>query len=561
MELAHKLLLAGHSSVSDAKQAYFAGDFERCLEICANVRVSTLTTASEVALLRGRAYLRTGRPHEAQAAITETTHATLDASLTAQMLLATARIRQNDADTGLAMLKEAASRAQRAHFAIRSEIAFSTALGYWAKRDVDSAEAYLALVDPRSDIIHARALELQAWCHTTRLDFRRSAEYFRLTLLRLDDCQASDQAITATAISSLSIFAAELFDRDIARFVEERVQSMQERSNSIDWAPGLSAYRYVILEHQALFREFAGDTIKAYRLAMKACENASTVPDEVFASALRSGIARNAGEAYSAIVHAERARELLDALDPRNLNGEERFAMLSVAETCAHFDPDKAIELFAGYCELKPIDTMFASSGDPRTSAYETFVGGVIAQARGERDHARFYYRKAFDMFKDLGYVRRAVISANASLNLQLADDNDLRSYISAQLAGTYNYISKSLIRTDDRRASLERHPIVAKLPPAQREIVVLICAGKTNKEISVLRKVGEQTIKNALTKSVFPAFGVSSRAALVSTCLRERRRVPERRRLPAPGVSPRPPARDRRCSQCNRRKQASHFG
>jgi hypothetical protein len=327
-------------SVSDAKRAYFAGDFERCLEICADVRVGSLATASEVALLSARAYLRTGRPYEAQCTLVETLeiHATLDASLTAEMLVATARIRQNDAETGIAMLVKAASRASGAHFAIRSEIAFCTALGYWAKRDVNSAEAYLALVDPRSDIIHARALELQAWCHTTRLDFRRSAEYFRLTLLRLDDCQASDQAIAATAISSLAILAAELFDHDIARLVEERAKGM-------DWTAGLSAYRYVTLEYQALYHEFAGDTIKAQRFAMQACESASSVPNEVLGWALRSAIARNAGEAHSAVVLAERARELLDTLDPAGLIGEERLAILSVAEACAHVDPDNAVKL------------------------------------------------------------------------------------------------------------------------------------------------------------------------------------------------------------------------
>jgi DNA-binding NarL/FixJ family response regulator len=57
-------------------------------------------------------------------------------------------------------------------------------------------------------------------------------------------------------------------------------------------------------------------------------------------------------------------------------------------------------------------------------------------------------------------------------------------------------------------------------LPRGQREVVGLICTGKTNKEIADLRGVTEQTIKNMLTKNVFPAFGVSSRAALVSSCL-----------------------------------------
>jgi len=64
------------------------GDSEGCLEICGDIQVRALTTASEVALLTARAYLCTGQPREAQKTIVETlgTHATFDASLTAQML-------------------------------------------------------------------------------------------------------------------------------------------------------------------------------------------------------------------------------------------------------------------------------------------------------------------------------------------------------------------------------------------------------------------------------------------------------------------------------------------
>jgi len=190
--------------------------------------------------------------------------------------------------------------------------------------------------------------------------------------------------------------------------------------------------------------------------------------------------------------------------------------MLCVAETCVHFDLAEALHLFADYRSLKPIDTMLASSGDPRPAADEAFITGVIAQAQGERDHAQLCFRKAFDMFKGLGYVRRAVISATALL--ELADDDEVRSYISVELAGTTNYITKALAdSTDDRITSLERHPTFTSLSRSQREVVVLICLGKTNKEIAQWRHVGAQTIKNMLTKNVFPAFGVSSRAALVS--------------------------------------------
>lgn len=516
MEMAPKPILAGRrASVSDAKLAYFEGDFERCLEICSDMRVRSVATASEVALLTARAYLRTGRPQEAQRAIVDTleTHTTVDASLTAQMLVASARIRQDDADTGIAILLDAATRSDGAHFAVRSEIAFTTALGYWVKRDLDTAESYLAQVDPRSDIIHARALELQAWFHTARRDYRRSAEVFRATLLRLDDCKAHDRAISATAISTLAIYAAELFDRDMAAFVDARAQS-------IEWSSGLTAQRYLTLAHQAMFNEFAGNTLAAYQLAAQARDTVPTVAFEVYAWSLSATLARNAGETHAATMFAKRADQLLVNLDLATLGTEERFSLLAVAECCAHFDPERASELCARYFGLAPVQKVEVASGDVRLTADEAFITGVVAQARNQREQAGKCYRTSFELFRDVGYARRAVLAGHALLGL--VEDAEVRSYVTAHLRGTSNFVTASLLpdRTD-RVAALERHPIVAALPRAQRDVVILVCRGKTNREIAQARNVGEQTIKNMLTKHVFRAFGVSSRAALVSACLR----------------------------------------
>ena len=515
MEIAPKPLLVGkRASVSEAKFAYFEGDFERCLEICANIRMGSVATASEVALLTARAFLRTGRAREAQNTIVDSldNHRTLDASLTAQMLVATARIRQDDPDTGIAILADAASRAADAHFAVRSEIAFSTALGYWAKREIDTAESYLALVDPRTDIIHARALDLQAWCYTARRDYRRSAEAFQAALVRLDECQAHDRTIAATAISTLAIYAAELFDRDMAHFVDVRAQN-------IDWSSGVTVQHYLTLAHQALFHEFDGNTVQAYQLATQAREHAPTAAFEVLGWGLSSAIARNAGERHSAIVFAKRAQQVLETIEEADLVGEERFALLAVAENCAHFEPERAAALCARYFGLAPVDKMVVMSSDPRLTADETFIAGVIAQAQSEHARAEACYRQAFEIFKSVGYLRRALHCAHAIL--QISPDANLHDYIATHLAARNNYVTAALARGNGRLADLERHPIVATLPAAQREVVTLLCLGKTNKEIAELRHVGEQTIKNMLTKHVFRAFGVTSRAALVSACLR----------------------------------------
>ena len=115
-----------------------------------------------------------------------------------------------------------------AHFAICSEIAYCTALGYWAKRELETAEEYLAR--GRSALrYHSRTRARSAGVvpHRARR-YRRSAQAFQATLLRLDECRARDRTITATAISTLAIYAAELFDGEM-----RTLSSMNKPSASI----------------------------------------------------------------------------------------------------------------------------------------------------------------------------------------------------------------------------------------------------------------------------------------------------------------------------------------
>jgi tetratricopeptide (TPR) repeat protein len=515
MEMAPKPIPSPkRASASEAKVAYFEGDFERCLAICADIRVRSIATASEVALLSARAYLRSGRPTEAEEVLLDSlaSHTSLDAALTAKMLLGVARIRRGDPDDGLALLHKAAGQAENAHFAVRAEIAFSTALGYWAKRELDLVEVYLEQVDPRSDIIHARALELRAWCYDARRDYRRAADFFVLTLNRLDECKVQDRAITATALSILAILGAELVDAQLVELVECRTQHMV-------WSTGITTHRYLCLAYLAHYHEFVGNSFQAFELATQATEAAPTAAFQVFGLGLLSSLARNAGENLSARLYAQRARGLLKTLDARKFVGEERFAMLVVAESCVSFDPDTAKELYAQYWGLAPVDQMLALAGDQRLTGEETFVAGALAEARQDLDEAQECYQQAFKIFRSIRYVRRAVIAAYALIRISISNDEAHR-YIDAHTEGMSNYITRAIQMYGDHRKPLITHPLVTALPPAQREIVELLCQGRSNKEIAQIRVVGEQTIKNMLTRHIFPVFGVSSRTALVSVCL-----------------------------------------
>jgi tetratricopeptide (TPR) repeat protein len=507
---------------SDAKLAYFEGDFSRCLELCSKIVIRTTTAASEVGLLRARALLRTGRPREAEEAILESlqTHTTIDASLTAEMLIGSARIRQGDADGGIEILKSAARHSAGSHFAIRSEIALCTALGYWSKRDIDAADSYLALVDIRSDIIHARALELQAWCYTARCDFRRAAELFCETVLRLDRCNARDEVITATAVSTIAIYAAELFDAGLAEFV-------RVRSTSINWSSGLASQRFTMLLHQASFHEFAGNTSEAFAFALQARELAPTPGLQAFGWAVSSMFASNAQESHTAAAYANQANQLLDGIDARDLAGDERFSMLGVAESLAPIDVRRAEDLFIRYKRLAPAGSMVVLSGDPRLAAEESLIEGLIANARRDHERAISCFRNAFNMFREVGYVRRAATAARALVSLTA--EAGPREWLEERLPDISNFITRSLDYKSSHPIllSLQTHASFTSLSPAQKDVALLVCLGKSNKEIASQRLCSNQTIRNMLTEKLYPAFGVSCRAEFISTCLGGTRSAP----------------------------------
>ncbi|MEA2720450.1 MAG: hypothetical protein QOJ39_2314, partial [Candidatus Eremiobacteraeota bacterium] len=114
-------------------RAWFAGDFEGCLALCDRVRPNDVDMVSQLALLRARALLRTSRPDEAITVVRNVfvAHGTLDASLTARMLLGTAYVRRGDDQHGLDLLESAYRASENAHPTIRSEIALNIGLAHY----------------------------------------------------------------------------------------------------------------------------------------------------------------------------------------------------------------------------------------------------------------------------------------------------------------------------------------------------------------------------------------------------------------------------------------------
>lgn len=495
-------------------RAWFAGDFTRCLDLCDAVRARDVESISQIALLRARTLLRVGRPEEALRVVNDVfvAHGTLDASLTAQMMLGTAEINLGDVAGGVARLERARLAATRAHSTVRSEIALRLANGYYARRDLDRAQSMLAEVSPDADIISALALNYRAWIESARGDHDAATEYFIAAVERLDRCRRQDRQMEANALEALSHLAAERFDVRAWAFIEERAER-------IDWtAQGLATSRFWITMSAALIHEAAGEARAALAAARRATELAPSPAYRALALCRRSAIARGTGESYSPADFVDEARALFDSV-ATDLHADETIAALAIAQESAH-----AGDFLTGghyldlHRSLRPTALVSALSADPRVAAYEDLVTATIADVRGDAETAQREYGAAFRAFRALGFTRRAVEAALRLAELSKADD--LFAYVaSATAALSPQYWVRRAMR---RRERLYADPVARRLTASEREVLVLLCEGLTNEEIARARCGSCNTVKHIVT-DLLKAFGVRNRQELIIECSRRR--------------------------------------
>jgi DNA-binding CsgD family transcriptional regulator len=511
----------GRVRFSDAMRAWFAGDFEGCLGLCDRVRATDRDTISQLALLRARALLRiaTYRPAaaaEAEAALRSSfiDHGILDASLTAQMLFASARIRQDDRRGALAALDVAAGAAERAHCAVRSEIAFHRALAHYGDRNLHLAEARLRDVDPGSDIIFARALELRGWIEGARGRYADAARFFRRALSHLEGCRQSDRFLSANCLHALGIFAVEMMDRDGWNFVMERAARMS-------WdASGLALPRFWLKYLEASMCEVLGDAFRAGWCAREAEVIAPTPAFALVARCRRAQICRDRGETLTQYEHVLVAQDMYARLDLNALAGEEALAPIQIARELAHIgDASGARDAYAAFAvRANRVSRMLGAVEDVRLRGIESMLEGAMFEAEGSLDAAIFAYNSAFHIFSGLGYTRRAVDAA-----LRLADltgEPEFRSYIERATADAAESFWPR--RTLRRKSEICVDPVFADLTPTERDTLRGLYDGKSYAAIARERGRSLNTVRNTIHR-IYGKFGVSGRGQTVREC-RDRR-------------------------------------
>lgn len=499
---------------SDAMRAWFAGDFAECLALCGRVRADAPDDRAQLALLRARAMLRIGRPDEAIVELERTFVAAaggLDTSLTARMLLGTAYVRRGELQRGIDLLLTAQADAARAHPTVRSEIALNLALGYYGERALDDADRALDAVLPDADIVYARALEYRGWVAVARADYVAATEAFTAALVTLDGCRHHDRFMEAMALEALATLAAERLDADAWAMVERRVARF-------DWsASGLSHSRYLVAYHASLMDEARGRVGDALAWTAHADEAAPTPATRLAAQCRRAEIFRAAGERYAHADLVSRVRVAADAIADESVGGHERNAFLALAtELAASGDVLRASAVLKRHRRLRGPSAMSSLMNDPRDEAAIADAESVVAHAAGDLIQARERAQRAFELYRRIGYERRALVAATRLH--ELTGQTSLREYVDGVLR---KVAASSPLRTIAPAVDPgDADPIVSELSPTERAVLVLLCEGMSTAAIAAARNRSKQTIRNTVSR-ILMTFGLPDRQALLRECVR----------------------------------------
>ena len=307
-----------------------------------------------------------------------------------------------------------------------------------------------------------------------------------------------------------------------------------------DSQPGIVPYRGQCLVHRAQLQQAAGDWSEAVATVDAACRRLADPPhpalglahyqqgelyrlqgafDEAEASYRRAhhaghqpvpgrallGLARgNAGDAATTIRRALQERTA----------AHERPALLAAAVDIFRATSDVA----AARAAAGELAAIAADSTSPVLKAFSDHALGSVLLAEGDPAAALRHLRAAVGVWRD---VRIPYEAARTSVMIALC----------CAALGDRTSASLELDAARETFTRLGAHPDVAKvesladgvhgrtsnpLSPREREVLVLVAAGKTNREIAAALVISEHTVGRHLD-NVFAKLGVGNRAAAIA--------------------------------------------
>ena len=482
--------------------------------------------SDESVILRSRLYLRE-KPSEAIAFLTKALPQLGDDASCghALTLLGAAYARVGDYrssqlkfDLASRKLTGGAARVREA----RTTLAYHRATALWMQRKLDEAEKEIsiALGDRASDS-YVEALAIKGAIYAAREKYESQAGVLLEAVRTITTGQAINVYHWAHVTAQLAYLCRELPNPSIRNMAFEQV-------DRVSWTPDLADIQFTALKAVGWRRALEGDYFNAFRYLKRASACAPTTPWQVMAGCDRAYLAGSLGERRWAEQELGDAADLAERVEWRAISGEERIALLLLAELYAPHDGALAMSYVARYQETGDrFAPLLSFNADRRIQAMVAYSLGCVRQHLGEFSEAEESYKEAFEIYDAVGYDWRAGRTAiglsqvSDAVTWQAIARQKLRHYpmswLMSQLAAPVVRGEPLLSAAPD--VATQKRRGTEDLTPAQHEVYELLLKGISTREVAQELGRSEFTVRNHI-KEIFKKLKVNSRAALISSSI-----------------------------------------
>ena len=409
------------SSFSEAESDFYAGRFDECLTALNGhtgpqaqaLLVRTLTRLGradaalqacekierslpdlrrgELHLLKAMAFLRLGRPEDAEEHLVEARVAAYS-SCSPEF--------EADYELGEANLRFTARDFQAASAALERCLSVAPPVQPWLKQ---GQQYFLPL-----GLVRARGYDLRGLLARPKDGIAAQLHWARLGLCELDAQDQKDQWLNAALLSNFSGLALEVGEPE---FIDE----IARRGASAKWTSSTELQRFNVVRSLGWLRALSGDHIGALREFRRSAELAPSPAWKIESVLDRSFLARELDQEIFADDELDYAFELASGVEPSAAPDPAPafMALVKLAELAAKRDANEGRAVLDRYRSARSkCPAIYFDGMDRGWQAKELVAEGTVARAEGRQQTAIDLFVNAFDAYDKLGSRWRAALVA-----------------------------------------------------------------------------------------------------------------------------------------------------
>lgn len=391
-----------------------------------------------------------------------------------------------------------------------AELATHLSRRYLEQRNVDVAEQwYKKTLTDRSLGGKIRSQHLRSYILARRERYRDQAEAVNEVLDLIGNKREEFAEDWYAAVHTLAALAREL---PVAKFAK---RAKSEVDTDFPWPAEFAISRFQALKAVAWCQALAGDELSCFRY-LRLAQHVDVGP--VWKAILhldRSYFASIVGEGQWATNEFSLAEDLSERIAWEETSGEERIALLLLAELATTHAPKRAPFYIARFNHLGKLRSNLQHfTFDDRLAAMAAYSTGLVYLASGD-ERAQDSLRAAWGIFDRIGYEARA---ARVAMALYRATNKARWLHLGEDKLEDYG---SSWLRRDLRLLATESTQ-PETLSKMQATVTQLVCRGLSTDAMADELGLSRYTVLNHL-KVIYRKLGVNSREGLVVEALRRK--------------------------------------